>query len=182
MVHIALARDGRPVAAAVRELLVATDAEFHPPLSARSGPTQTSDLDAGGAGAIDDYHAALLDQQFLLALVDDGVVGLCSFRHDYATDALAGHVPSNYASTLAVAPDYRRQGIARRFYRVLLTDLPPDLRAPYVATRTWSENEGHRELLDELGFDRVTVREDDRGEGIDTEYYAVATDDPALPW
>ena len=164
-------RDATDYREAVRDLLALTDAEFHPPLSVRDGPTQTADLDGVRDSSVEGYVDSMIDQQFLLVLDGTELAGFQSFRTGYDADALGAHTPATYASTLVVHPDYRRDGHARRLYRRLLTD-PAGAGDPYVATRTWSTNEAHLSLLDELGFDRVATLEDDRGAGIDTVYYA----------
>ncbi len=42
----------------------------------------------------------------------------------------------------------------------------------FVATRTWSTNNSHMHLLDKKGFDLVSRLINDRGNNIDTVYYA----------
>jgi len=162
---------------AMRDLLARTDEEFCPPLSAREGPTQTAGLDSTREGTVGAYVDAMLDQRFLLTFEDGTLVGLQSFRNGYDVDVLGGHTPATYASTLVVHPDHRRAGHARRMYHTLLTEVPDTYRDPYVATRTWSDNDAHLSLLADLGFDRVATLEDDRGEGVGTVYYAIAVDD-----
>jgi ribosomal protein S18 acetylase RimI-like enzyme len=176
MAQIEFVADADPYAEDIRDLLVLTDDEFHPPLSGRDGPTQTGDLDTERNDAIDDYHEEVMAQPFILTLVDDRVVGFLAFRHGYDADAVDDYAPSNYASTLVVHPDYRRRGYARQMYNHLLTDLPEAYRSQYVTTRTWSENESHLTILDELGFRNLTTIEDDRGEGIHTVYYGIDID------
>ena len=58
-----------------------------------------------------------------------------------------------------------------------MTDVPEDVREPYVTTRTWDSNDRHLDLLSDLGFELLTRIEDDRGEGIDTVYYGIAVED-----
>lgn len=159
----------------VRELLALTEDEFHPPLSGREGTTQTSGLNEEQNDALDDYLKDLLDQQFVLAL-NDGVVGFLSFRQDYTAEPISQYSPSEYVSTVAVHPEERRQGYAQQMYHTLLTDLPEDIYNSYVTTRTWSTNYSHLNLLDELGFKNVATIPNDRGEDVDTVYYAIAYD------
>lgn len=173
MVRVSYVRNPRQYGADVRELLVETDDEFVPPLSSREGPTQTHSLDESVNDDIEDYHERCMEQEFVVAVADGTVVGFLSFRTGYEIDALDGFVPSNYVSTIVVHPDHRREGLARRMYHTILTDVPEEVGDPYVTTRTWSENDGHRTLLEELGFETVTTIPNDRGEGIHTVYYGI---------
>ncbi|MEM1667515.1 MAG: GNAT family N-acetyltransferase [Thermofilaceae archaeon] len=81
-----------------------------------------------------------------------------------------------YVSTIAVRKPYRGLGIAKGMYRFLLNilkDCPMQLgsKIRYIVTRTWSTNVESKRLLTSLGFNLVKVIENDRGKGIDTEYY-----------
>jgi ribosomal protein S18 acetylase RimI-like enzyme len=180
MVSIDIRRDATPVGDEIRRLLREASDEFVPPLAGREGTTQSDDLDDTDGGDLDAYYRQCLAQTFVVARVDGSLAGFLSFRHDYSHEALDGYCPANYVSTIIVDRAHRRQGIATRLYRALLTDLPSALELPYVATRTWSTNDSHLSLLDELGFERIETVPDDRGEGIDTVYYAidVASFDP----
>ncbi|MFC7021250.1 MULTISPECIES: GNAT family N-acetyltransferase [Haloarcula] len=177
MVTVEFVRDPRPYGSEIRRLLAEANDEFVPPLASREGTTQTAGLDEQRNDALEDYHEQCMDQSFVLAHADDDVYGFLSFRQDYATEALGDYIPSNYVSTIIVDEARRREGYARRMYETLLTDLPPSARAPYVTTRTWSTNDGHLTLLEELGFECLARLEDDRGEGIDTVYYGIAADE-----
>lgn len=173
MVRFEFRADASAYGDGIREILNRTEDRFHPPLSTREGTTQTAGLDERRNDALDEYLAQCLNQSFILTIDDDRVVGFLSFRQSYETDELAGYTPSSYVSTIAVRPAERRQGYARGMYHELLTGVPPGVRDPYVTTRTWSTNDRHFQLLDELGFETVTTIRDDRGEGINTVYYAL---------
>ena len=177
VVTIALERDATRHAQAIRNLLKRTDHEFHPPLSHRDGPTQTSDLTPDAAGSLDEYLRDLLDQPVLLVVDGAALRGVLAFKSGYETPELAGYTPATYVSTLVVDPDSRREGHARRLYHALFEAVPAGTLDSFVATRTWSENEGHLGLLDELGFERVWTLPDDRGDEIYTVYYAIAVGD-----
>lgn len=83
-----------------------------------------------------------------------------------------------YVSTIAVRKEYRSLGIAKKMYKFLINILK-DKKAPFnqrirhLVTRTWSTNEESKKLLSSLGFQQVKVLKDDRGKGIDTEYYVL---------
>ncbi|RQG91810.1 GNAT family N-acetyltransferase [Natrarchaeobius chitinivorans] len=166
---------------AIKRLLVVVDDEFVPPLSAREGTTQRSGLsdaeretNAEVSEAIETYHEACLEQHLILCHDDGELAGFMSFRDGYETPELGSFQPSNYVSTIAVDPEFRREGLARRMYGTILSDLPEEITSPYVSTRTWSSNESHLSLLAELGFQEVETIPDDRGDGVDTVYYAVS--------
>ncbi len=177
MTTVELVRDATPYGDEIRRLLEVANKEFVPPLSGREGTTQESGLDETQNNALDEYYDQCINQTFILTRTGNEVHGFLSFRQGYRTDAIGTYEPSNYASTLIVDPDHRRQGYARKMYQTLLGDLPSDLYEPYVTTRTWSTNDSHITLLDELGFELITRIEDDRGAGIDTVYYGISVDE-----
>lgn len=167
--------------AGIKRLLIAADDEFVPPLSAREGTTQRDGLDDSSSAsevdisaAIEPYHSACLDQH-LIACHDAGeLYGFMSFRQGYTTTELGEYQPSNYISTIIVAPDHRRRGIARQLYETVLHELPSGVESPYITTRTWSSNDSHLSLLDELGFEKIHTIPNDRGPGVDTVYYGLS--------
>ncbi len=185
MTRIRLLPPGQGLAAratAIAELLTVVDHEFVPPLSSRDSTT-TKTL-AGGSGTGDGgpaqppvaYLAAVLEQHALLAESAGALIGLMSFRVAHSEPLLADWSPCEYVSTVAVPPAARRQGIARRLYTELLGGTGAS--SPYVATRTWSTNHSHLQLLAELGFIEVAHLPDHRGPGIATVYLARARDAP----
>lgn len=164
----------------IRRLLVASDDEFVPPLSGREGTTQregladTSGVATGNVGeAIEAYHSQCVSQHLIVCHDGGELRGFMSFRDGYRTPELDGFQPSNYVSTIIVAPEYRRRGLAREMYERILSELPSGIASPHVTTRTWSTNRSHLSLLEELGFENVRTLPDDRGDGIDTVYYAI---------
>jgi ribosomal protein S18 acetylase RimI-like enzyme len=116
------------------------------------------------------YLASVLGQHAILALSAGTVVGLISFRAAHSEPLLRDWSPCDYVSTVIVVPELRRRGIARSLYTRLLGRT--GMRSPYVATRTWSTNYIHLNLLVELRFARVAYLPDHRGPGIATVYYA----------
>ena len=170
----------RPVAArdtadALRRLLTDADDEFVPPLSAR-GSTLESLLgpEQERAAGIDDYLAAVLEQQVLVAQDASGVVGFLSYRPGHVV-TIDGHEPvgpAAYVTTIVVAPTARRRGLARALYEALLDEVGGGA----VATRTWSGNASHLTLLAHLGFVEAIRLPDDRGPGVDTVYLIRAAD------
>ena len=160
---------------AVWNLLCECDNEFVPPLSARGSSFQT-DLACQGRQDHDvkphSYFTAMKQQCFLLAEVENEVVGFMTFRRNYTCSELASASPGNYITTICVKGEWRRKGVAKAFYDFMLGTMDRDIVLPYVTTRTWSTNTGHINLLQGLGFRLVARLPNHRGEGIDTLYYA----------
>lgn len=177
MATVEYVNDPREYGSEIYRILSLTEDEFVPPLSSQEGTTQTDGLDEERNDALDEYYEQCIDQSFVLAHDGADVFGFLSFRTGYDLDELGAYTPSAYVSTIIVDPDHRRAGYAREMYHELLTDLPADVREPYVTTRTWSTNDSHLRLLNELGFELLKRIEDDRGDGIDTVYYGIAVED-----
>jgi len=173
MIRVALRAPGelsRDEQDMVWELLKEVDLEFVPPLSTRNSTTSVN-LRPGAprSPGPQSYFEEALGQLTLLAFADGEPVGFMSCIPSHRHARIGGQC--TYLSTLAVSGPARRLGVARALYEALLT-LPDMYASPWVATRTWSTNDGHRELLASLGFQEVANVADDRGPGIDTLYYA----------
>jgi ribosomal protein S18 acetylase RimI-like enzyme len=151
--------DDPAVAAAMRELLEAVDDEFVPPLSARS---MSRELDA--------YFRPLLEQFRVGCWSGPVLTGLLTFRLHHDAPILADLGDVAHVTTVAVAPKWRGCGIGRALYKSLFAH-PAILAADAITTRTWSTNEVHNALLDQMGFDEYARLPDDRGAGVDTVYY-----------
>ncbi len=146
-------------------LLELGDKEFIPPLSSRGSTTQQTLGNANNTG-IADYFNEMKQQCFVLALEGDVIAGFMSFKKDYSCD----HVPANknlYASTAVVSPDFRGQGLMKKFYLAMIEHYPD--RSIY--TRTWHENFAHLRVLEKLGFTQIAKLENHRGPGIHTVYF-----------
>lgn len=159
---------------AIWEILVQADGQFIPPLSSRTSTVQsdlsTSALDPDGPR---EYFDALRAQHLLVSRDESGrAVGFMSFRKDYRLPEAASVQRDAYfyVSTVIVEPAFRRRGITRAMYDVVLEE---SCRAGQgVATRTWSTNAGHLALLEQLGIDVVHRVPEGRGPGVDTLYLA----------
>jgi len=153
-------------------LLKEVDREFVPPLSSRNSTTSANLLPAAPAApGPQSYFEEVLGQLILLASANGEPVGFMSCIPAHHHALVVNQSPCTYRSTLAVTASARRLGVARHLYGALLS-LPDRYASPWVATRTWSTNFGHRDLLASLGFQEVVNLPDDRGPGIDTVYYA----------
>jgi ribosomal protein S18 acetylase RimI-like enzyme len=154
----------------VWKLLVLTDEEFVPTLSSRNSTVQTilktnEQIDLKSPIA---YFEALADQYFILALDNQRVIGFLSYIPNHNVQLTANeNLISNYVSTIIVNPTYRSQGITVALYDFLMKQTNKT-----IATRTWSTNYAHLKILEKLGFKNVLTIENDRGNGIDTVYFA----------
>lgn len=162
----------------VWQLLEQCDTEFVPPLSARESSYQAnlnnppSQLDVVSHKPYQ-YFEELKDQHCLLAFGESNqLVGFMSFRSPYTCNELRDHSPSNYVTTVIVAPTERNKGITRRLYQSMEQELPATLQLPFLTTRTWSHNDAHIHLLQDLQFETAAELLDHRGAGIHTLYFA----------
>lgn len=153
----------------VWELLKLADFEFIPPLSARHSTIQGNLLIDGKSVSEEpvEYFEELKQQQFLLYIVEEEVIGFISYIPDHSLKIPDVKEISlvNYISTVIVHPSFRGDGIAEKLYRELMkeTKLP-------LATRTWSTNYVHIHVLNKLQFDVVAILKNDRENTIDTIY------------
>jgi ribosomal protein S18 acetylase RimI-like enzyme len=152
---------------ALASLLATVADEFVPPLTVRNGTTQTELADIDTVES-DSYFTELLRQDNLLAIDDGELMAFLSFRAGYHEERLPLIDSCIYVSTIAVHPEARGRGHARRLYERLLG--LPEALPPWVVLRTWSTNAEHLKLLSSLGFDVLRTIRDDRGAGIDTLY------------
>ena len=163
---------------AIWEILVAIDQDFVPPLSNRNSTT-TSQFDSVQAQEMPagptEYFNEILQQTIILAKQDQTWVGLFSFRHQYLVEPIRSSCPCNYVTTVGVLPGYRGIGVARSMYAYALTELPAPFRSPAWATRTWSSNDDHIRLLNDLGFQAVDILKHHRAPGIHTIYFFLET-------
>lgn len=155
----------------VWQLLKNADHEFIPSLSGRNSTCQKElaavhKMNPDGPA---EYFDQMKTQRFILALDGRKAVGFMTYIHKQKVELQGEELPvlADYISTIIVDPAYRRRGITRQMYHILLqkeSGLP-------LITRTWSLNHSHISILESLGFSLLERRENDRGAGIDTVYY-----------
>ena len=152
----------------VKALLFAADKEFVPPLSSRSGTTQTEleEAPARESGP-EQYFRIMSAQAFVIAEKGGRVQGFMSYIPDRALELGGRTLICDYVSTIVVDPEQRGKGLTGQMYRKLIKARP----GKCIATRTWSENHVHLHLLQMLGFKLALTIPDDRGSGVDTVYY-----------
>lgn len=154
----------------IYDLMVLCDQDFVPPLSARNSSSQ-KDLTSytmSETGPIT-YFNEMIQQHFVLAFDQDKVVGFMTFKPNF--DCL-DYKDTIYATTSIVHPDYRGNHFLSKFYDTLEHQLPEGIRKDYVTLRTWSGNEKQFYMLEKRGYKQIKVLKNDRGEGIDTVYFA----------
>lgn len=161
---------------AIKNLLIECDDEFMPPLSMRNGTTQKDFNKSSSSDSIDLYFKELCNQNVIGALYDGTLVGLMSFRNKYFSNEINKYSHSNYVSTVCVKHEYRGKGVCKRLYKYLFSKLPNELQCSFISTRTWSTNDDHIRILKSLGFDMVCEIENDRKQGVNTQYFVKIND------
>lgn len=156
---------------AVLALLADADAEFVPPLSARTSTHQADLLGASGGDASGPlaYFRELAQQPFLLAEEEGRVLGFLSYIEGYRLPWLEGRC--TYVTTIVTAKEHRGEGVASALYGALGEHACP---AP-VLIRTWSTNAGQVHLLGKRGYEALRREKDARDKGIDTLYFLKRT-------
>jgi ribosomal protein S18 acetylase RimI-like enzyme len=160
----------------IKRLLILTDHEFYPPLSSRVSTTQEhfrpDDSSYNKGHSISLYLQALLEQSFIIAIVDSVLVGFLSYIKDHIVADVNVLSKNVYVSTICVDPEYRRRGITSCFYDALEADTENHL----VYTRTWNQNHAHINLLLKRKYEIIREFINDRDSGINTVYYAKRLD------
>lgn len=151
-----------------------SDNDFIPPLSKRSSTTQTNLKAEEGAGtsraSVRSYLEEMIGQKILVCMEENNLLGFVSFKENYVSDIYGEEsLPNIYLSTLILDERARGKGLTKKMYSYLFNDLYPDRN---ILTRTWSTNIPHIKILS--GFDAEEIKRipNDRGEGIDTVYFA----------
>ena len=168
-------------AKSVYDLLIACDKEFVPPLSTRNTTTQ---VDFSSNCILSEmypyqYWVDILKQQNILAIADNHVIGIMSFKYNYKlSECFDTHIRidsiNNYISTICINKNYRGYGIAGKLYNYIENNLPNGYKSDYVSTRTWSTNRNHINLLYKYNYMLIYAIADDRehnGIKLDTLYF-----------
>lgn len=151
------------------EILTKLDNEFVPPLSQRPSKV-AADLQDKSApqGSVREYLDEILKNEKILgAFHDDHLVGIVAFLENAEFDML--QTPNIYICTVVVSPEARGMGLTKKAYNYLFHELYSDRN---IYTRTWSTNIAHCKILDSFGFAELKRIPNDRGEGVDTVYFA----------
>ena len=152
---------------ALLEILTQNDTAFVPPLSQRTGTTQTNFGTQHNPNGVADYLEQMLTQQIVGVFLENKLVGFVSYIENRGEDAFKQ--PNIYLSTLVLQPETRGMGITKKLYHHLFNELCPERN---VYTRTWSTNIAHIKILMGFGFEELKRIPNDRGQDIETVYYA----------
>ena len=152
------------------EMMIAGDKDFIPPLSARSSTTQ-KDLSSqkGSMEGLKSYFEEMKSQRFMVCVDGDILVSFVSFKENFTNDKIHSEdLPNIYLSTLIMRPEYRGQKVTQTLYETLFCIYS----GSSIFTRTWSTNIAHIKILSKFDFETIATLKNDRGEGIDTVYFA----------
>ena len=162
----------------IRALLEKCDGEFIPPLSSRGSTTQAQLLTNGPNNGIGDYFAEVSKQSAIVVTENKQVIAFASFKSNYVCEHIsADFSPNLYVTTILVDPEHRNRSIASQIYKALFKRFPKH----YIFLRTWSTNTAHIRILLSCGFHEHCVLNNDRGEGVDTNYYRYNPQKASLP-
>lgn len=156
------------------EILKECDSEFVPPLSRRKSPFDKILVnDVVGKNSLKFYYDEMIAQHFIVItdIVNKELVAFMSFKTNFSVDSLEEHTPANYITTICVTGYHREKGLADRLYAFIEGELPCEIFANNIMTRTWSTNFGHINILKQRNFKCVKTIKNDRGNGIDTDYF-----------
>ncbi len=153
----------------IMNMLIESDNEFVPPLSARNSTTQSDFSDTKNvSGGITAYFDELRKQKLLVAVEDGRLIAFVSFKENFANGTITDEeLPNIYISTLLVNACGRGKGLTQKMYEFLFKKY----QNSNVFTRTWSTNSAHIKILSKFNFETFLVLKDDRGKGIDTVYF-----------
>lgn len=143
-------------------LVYECDGDFVPSLSSRYSDGANKAI--GVAAAIED-----MGDECLLALHNNNVVGLMSFRDNYRLRYISS--TGIYIDTLCVSHDMRCVGIGWLLYKSL-ENIARERECKAISTRTWSTNDAQVHILTKRGYNIINVIRDDRKPGVDTLYYS----------
>ena len=153
----------------ILKMLIISDKDFCPPLSARTSTTQ-ADLSSNqvSVNGVLSYFEEMKKQRFAAAYDGEKLLGFVSFKEDYTSEEICQEdLPNIYLSTLIVSPEARGKGITYSLYGKLFSTY----KNANIFTRTWSTNASHIKILSKFGFELFKTIKDDRGKGIDTVYF-----------
>ena len=153
------------------DMMKESDKDFVPPLSARNSTTQKS-LTGGECSeqGLLSYFAEMNAQLILGAFENENLIGFVSFKENYTNDVIkSDFLPNIYLSTLILKREARGKHLTQKMYEYLFNTLYPERS---IFTRTWSTNFAHLNILGKFNFELIKAIPNDRGENVDTVYFA----------
>lgn len=167
----------------LRDFLCDYEDEFVPPLTARSGVEEWDDDEPGES--LDPFLDDCFDQEVIGAFNGDGeLIGITVYDYGFFHALPQEMNPCVYVTITLVAEDYRQQGVNQRISTEVYNhalELSGKQNIQSMAFRTWSTNEGGKALMEKYNFKEMYRIEDDRGEGVDSIYYAAQLEDIPNP-
>lgn len=151
-------------------LLTSCNEDFFPPLSSRASSTD-GNFSKAEKQLPTAYFKSILDQYFILAWLEDKIVGFSAYIHQYANELIPTAPLSNYVTTTCIRPEFRGQGISKQLNDYLENDLPAATDCKVITRRTWSSNTIQIQNLSQRGYCILKEIEHDRGPNISTLYY-----------
>lgn len=149
------------------EILIECDNEFYPPLSYRES------LDSNNKVTLPySYFTEMIDLSFVCVFQHQKLIAFMSFSNTNLCEELKKFEKSNYITTICVSHSSRGKGLTTIMYDYLINNISDKLYLPFITTRTWSLNTRHINVLKKLGFETVKILDNDRGNNIDTIYFA----------
>lgn len=151
------------------KLLEDGDKDFVPPLSKRSSTTQQN-FNTGEDNGISAYFNMMIKQNIIGVFEENELLGFLSFIENWKSEHTENRYEDNiYLSTLILSEKTRGKGITYKLYDHVFNTLYP---RKSIFTRTWSTNAAHIKILGKFEFETIKTIKNDRGDGIDTVYFA----------
>ena len=155
-------------------ILCEIDYEFIPPLSYRDSTTFSFDSETVETEKPNAYFEKLLEQKIIISKNkrNGQISGFMSFIPNYEIEIEDTNINTCYISTIGVTKGERGNGITVHFYKLIEEYVLKNNYGEFVATRTWSTNRTHINILKNIGYELVVEKKNDRGPGVHTVYFA----------
>lgn len=165
------AEDKEKYKAQLLRMLTEADNDFLPPLSQRNVDPETNRNTFSKVSSeknIGNYCDGMLHEAVLGVFEEGELCGFVSFAENLRNEIIT-ETPNIYIGTAVISEKLRGRGTLTRTYDYLFNTLFPERN---LFTRTWSTNAAHIRVLEKFGFEKLKTIPNDRGDGIDTIYFA----------
>jgi aspartate/glutamate racemase/ribosomal protein S18 acetylase RimI-like enzyme len=159
----------------LRIILHEIDYEFIPPLSYRNSTTFSFGVNTSNYNNPEYYLQNILKQEIIVCRkkTNNQIIGFMSYiPNHYIKYKNKSNILCHYITTIGVTKGERGHGITNHFYRMIEEIVNKYTINDFVATRTWSTNRTHINILIDLGYKNILTIKNDRGNGIHTVYFA----------